>query len=63
MDPDILQLHNESQPGYDIYVDMEGYAVPNRLIKRDTAEQNEVIMNDWDYIGFRDSWVTWAYIH
>lgn len=58
MDPDILRLHDESRPGYNIYLDTEGYAVPNRLIKRDTAEQSEVIMNDSVYIGFRGSWVT-----
>lgn len=41
MDPDILRGHN-NEPGYDIYVDTEGYAVPNRLVKRTQGEHSEV---------------------
>ena len=47
MDPDILRLHDASRPGYDIYVDTAGYAVPNRIVKRAVGETNEV-RSSWD---------------
>ena len=43
MDPDQLRI-NSGEKGFDIYVDTEGYAVPNRLIRRNKSidETNEV---------------------
>ncbi|XP_052799651.1 DENN domain-containing protein 2B-like isoform X2 [Mya arenaria] len=41
MDPDNLHINDSSQPGYDIYVDVEGYAVPNRLVKRNAYDESE----------------------
>ncbi|KAL4225265.1 suppression of tumorigenicity 5 [Mactra antiquata] len=36
MDPEILCIKDEKK-GYDIYVDVEGYAVPNRLVRRNKS--------------------------
>ncbi|XP_052220267.1 DENN domain-containing protein 2A-like isoform X2 [Dreissena polymorpha] len=43
MDPEALHLNDKSQPGYDIYLDPEGYAVPNRLVKRKTSSGSDDI--------------------
>jgi len=39
MDPEELNINDPSQPGYDIYLDTEGYAVPNKLVQRNSTEE------------------------